>query len=209
MGKSPAELLFRRVLNSKTPELMGLDDEDADTTDQGARDRDTQKKKANKDYVDKKFHARERDVREGDWVLLEQKRQNKLSSWYEKEPYEVMTRYGDQVVLMSSNGGEYRRNMHHIKPFNIPDHKRVASQSELGSASATGASASATQAMAPKSGTPITTTALPEIPRMSLPPAAVEIPPKVPVSGAEQPPPLRTSGRVTERQKTWSDYVLY
>ena len=58
MGKSPAELLFRRVLNSKTPELMGLDDEDADTTDQGARDRDTQKKKANKDYVDKKFHAR-------------------------------------------------------------------------------------------------------------------------------------------------------
>ena len=63
MGKSPAELLFRRVLNSKTPELMGLDDEDADTTDQGAIDRDTQKKKENKDYVDKKFHARERDVR--------------------------------------------------------------------------------------------------------------------------------------------------
>ena len=62
-GKSPAELLFRRVLNSKTPELMGLDDEDADTTDQGAIDRDTQKKKENKDYVDKKFHARERDVR--------------------------------------------------------------------------------------------------------------------------------------------------
>ena len=188
---------------------MGLDDEDEDTTDQGAIERDTQKKKANKDYVDKKFHARERDVGEGDWVLLEQKRQNKLSSWYEKEPYEVMARYGDQVVLMSSNGGEYRRNMHHIKPSNIPDHERAASQSELGSASATGASASATQAMTPKSGTPITTTAQPEIARMSLPPAAVEIPPKVPVSGAEQPPPLRRSGRVTERQKTWSDYVLY
>ena len=145
-------------------------------------------------------------------------RQNKLSSWYEKEPYEVMARYGDQVVLMSSNGGEYRRNMHHIKPFNIPDHKRAASQSELGSASATGAFASATQAMAPKSGTPITTTALPEIPRMSLTSAAVEIPLKVPVSGAEQPPPLRRSvrvtplkrsGRVTGRQKTWRDYVLY
>ena len=103
---------------------MGLGDQDADTTDQGAIDRDTQKKKANKDYVDKKFHARERDVGEGDWVLLEQKRQNKLSSSYEKEPYEVMARYGDQVVLMSSNGGEYRRNMHHIKPFNIPDHKK-------------------------------------------------------------------------------------
>ena len=149
---------------------------------------------------------------------MEQKRENKLSSSYEKEPYEVMAWYGDQVVLMSSDGWEYRRNMHHIKPFNIPDHKRAASQSELGSASATAASASATQAMTPKSGTPITTTAQAEIPRMSLPPAAVEIPPKVPVSGAEQPPPLRRSvrvtplkrsGRVTERQKTWRDYVLY
>ena len=99
--------------------------------------------------------------------------------------------------------------MYHIKPFNIPDHERAASQSKLGSASAAAASASATRAMAPKAGTPITTTAPGEIPRMSLPPAVVEIPPKVPVSGAEQTPPLRRSGRVTRRQKTWSDYVLY
>ena len=112
-------------------------------------------------------------------------------------------------MLRSSNGGEYRKNIRHIKAFNIPDHERAASQSELGSASATAASALATQATAPKSGTPIITTAQAEIPRMSLPPAAVEIPPKVSVSGAEQPPPLRRSGRVTRRQKTWSDYVLY
>jgi len=135
------------------PELSGLDDEEAVISDQGARDRDTQKKQANKDYVEKKFHAKERDVQEGDLFLLEQKRQNKLSSSYEKEPYEVMTRYGDEVVLRSSNGGEYRRNMQHIKPFNIPD-ERAVSQSELGSASATAASASAIQVMAPV--TPIT-----------------------------------------------------
>ena len=131
---------------------------------------------------------------------------------------QIKKTYGDQVVLRSSNGGEYRKNIRHIKAFNIPDHERAASQSELGSASATAASASATQAMAPKSGTPITTTAQAEIPRMSLTPAAVEIPPKVPVSGAEQPPPLRRSvrvtplkrsGRVTGRQKTWRVYVLY
>ena len=195
------------------PELSGLDDEEADISDQGARNRDTQKKQANKDYVDKKFHAKERDVQEEDLVLLEQKRQNKLSSSYEKEPYEVMTRDGDQVVLKSSNGGEYRKNMQHIKPFNIPDHERAASQSELGSASATAASASATQVMAPVTPiipvTPITAPAPAEIPRMSLPPAAVEMPPEVPVSGAEQPPPLRRSGRATRRPKTLSDYVLY
>lgn len=206
-GKSPAELLFTRVLNTKMPELSGLDDEEADISDQGARDRDTQKKQANKDYVDKKFHAKERDAQEGDLVLLEQKRQNNLSSSYEKEPYEVMTRYGDQVVLRSSNGGDYRRNMQHIKPFNIPEHERAASQSELRSVSATAASASATQVMAPV--TPVTAPAPAEIPRMSLPPAAVEIPPEVPVSGSEQPPPLRRSGRVSRRPRTLSDYVLY
>ena len=57
--------------------------------------------------------------------------------------------------------------------------------------------------------TPITAPAPAEIPRMSLPPAAVEMPPEVPVSGAEQPPPLRRSGRATRRPKTLSDYVLY
>ena len=119
---------------------------------------------------------------------------------------QIKKTYGDQVVLRSSNGGEYRKNIRHIKAFNIPDHERAASQSELGSASATAASASATQAMAPKSGTPITTTAPAEIPRMSLPPAAVEIPPKVPVSGAEQPPPLRRSVRVTPSKEIWEGY---
>ena len=49
-GKSPAGFLFRRVLNTKMPELSGLDDEEVDISDQGARDRDTQKKQANKDY---------------------------------------------------------------------------------------------------------------------------------------------------------------
>ena len=92
-----------------------------------------------------------------------------------------MTRYGDQVVLRSSNGREYRRNMQH-KPSNIPDHERVASQSELGSDSPTAASASATQVMVPV--TLVTAPAPAEIPRMSLTPAAVETTPEVVVSGA-------------------------
>ena len=113
-------------------------------------------------------------------------------------------------MLRSSKGGEYRRNWQHIKPFNIPDHERAASQSELGSASATAASASATEVMAPTPVTPTPTAPAPaETPRTSLPPAAMETTPEVLVSSAEQPPPLRRSGRVTRRQKTLSDYVLY
>ena len=48
-GMSLAELLFGRVLNTKMPELTGLDDEEANISDQGV----TQKKQANKDYIDK------------------------------------------------------------------------------------------------------------------------------------------------------------
>ena len=111
----------------------------------------------------------------------------------------MMTRYGDQVVWRSLNGGEYKRNMH----------GRAASQSELGSASATAASASATQVMAPTSVTPTAAPAPAEIARMSLPPATVGTLPKVPVSGAEQPPPLRRSGRVIRGPETLSDCVSY
>ena len=96
-----------------------------------------------------------------------------------------------------------------FKPFNIPDHQRAVSQSELGSASATAASASATQVMAPTSVTPTAAPAPAEIPRMSSPPATVGTLPKVPVSGAEQPPPLRRSGRVIRGPETLSDCVSY
>ena len=50
-------------------------------------------------------------MREGDSVLLEKKKENKLSPCYEKEPYQVMSRYGDEVVLQSSQGIQYKRNL--------------------------------------------------------------------------------------------------
>jgi len=76
-----------------------------------------------KDYADKRFHARDRNVREGDNALLENKKKNKLSPCYEKEPYRVISRYGDPVVLRSPEGVQYKRNLLHIKPFNMPDPK--------------------------------------------------------------------------------------
>ena len=51
----------------------------------------------------------------GDAVLLERKRENKLSPSYESQPFEVTARYGDQVVLKSPQGVEYKRNLQHIK----------------------------------------------------------------------------------------------
>ena len=62
-GKSPAELLFKRKLTVKIPELVNVEEEKVEVSDQAVRDRDTQRKQFNKDYVDKRFHTRDRNVR--------------------------------------------------------------------------------------------------------------------------------------------------
>ena len=171
-GKSPAELLFRRKLTTKMPELVNVEEED------------TQRKQFNK--VDKRFHARDRNVREGDNVLLE-KKENKLSPCYKKEPYRVISRYGHQVVLLSPEGIQYKRNLQHIKPFNMPDLKEQETP---------------LQNAEPK---PFE---MPPMAKDQIPMA--ESPPEDESSAvptAEQP--VRRSGRITSHPKALSDYVLY
>ena len=201
-GKSPAELLFRRVMKTKMPELTYMEEE-VEGGDQVVRDRDAQRKQTNKDYADKKLRAKERDVGEGDVVLLEQRRENKLSPAYEKEPYKVMARYGDQVVLQSPQGVQYRRNLQHVKAFNVPEkEEQVAAQQRHGFVTEIPVDSApvspATPAIAP---TPS------ESPEKRLPSAAEALPPQDPPP--EDLPPLRRSGRVIRRPQTLNDYVLY
>ena len=182
-GKSPAELLFRRKLTTKMPELVDVDEE-KQVSDQAVRDRDTERKQSNKDYVVKKFHARDRNVREGDTVLLEKKKENKLSPSYEKEPYEVVSRYGDQVMLQSPQGVQYKRNLQHIKPFNMPEQKEQETP---------------LQDVEP----PIVQPAAEKEQETSLQGAE----PRNTKPTDEQP--LRRSARITGRPKAQNDYVLY
>jgi len=60
-------------------------------------------------------------VRDRDVVLLEQRRENKLSLAYQKEPYKVLVRYGDQVVLTSPQAVQCRRNLQRVKAFKVSD----------------------------------------------------------------------------------------
>ena len=39
-------------------------------------------------YVDKRHQAVENNIQEGDLVLLKTRKENKLSSYYEKDPYQ-------------------------------------------------------------------------------------------------------------------------
>ena len=85
-GQSPAELLFGRKLSTKLPEVPDLE-ESEDPGYQQARDRDAEKKQVGADYADKRHQAAEKCIQEGDFVLLEKRKENKLSPHYEKEPY--------------------------------------------------------------------------------------------------------------------------
>ena len=69
-GKSPAELLFKRKITTKMPELVDVEEEETEASDQAVCNRDTQRKQPNKDYVHRKFRTRDREVKEGDTVLL-------------------------------------------------------------------------------------------------------------------------------------------
>ena len=110
-GVSPAELFFKRKLTTKLPEFTGSEESQVDVALQQVRDRDSEKKQQAKHYADTRYHAKDRPIAVGDAVLLERKRENKLSPSYESQPYEVAARYRDQVVPRSPQGAEYKRNL--------------------------------------------------------------------------------------------------
>ena len=119
-GVSPAELLFRRKLRTRTPGI-----EEFPVEDQEVRDRDNEAKEKGKLYADEKRCARESDVKEGDTVLLGQERKNKLTPTFRPEPYRVLDKSGNSVVVESPDGVQYKRNSTHVKKFlersNVPE----------------------------------------------------------------------------------------
>jgi len=118
-GKSPAELLYGRKMTTKLPEVADLEESEG-LGHQQARDHDAAKKQVVAYHVNKRYQAAEKCIQEGDLVLLERKKENKLSPHYEKEPYQVTSCYGDQVQLKSPQGVEYKGNVQHVKCFVTP-----------------------------------------------------------------------------------------
>ena len=89
-------LLFKRKIRTKLPELdSGIKTE----IDKTVGDRDRAQKERGKLYTDRKRNAKETEVAVGDEVLLQQKRQDKLTSFYEPEPYKVVEKNGSQVLI--------------------------------------------------------------------------------------------------------------
>ena len=126
-GVSPAELLFGRKIRTKLPDLQIY------VPDEDVRDRDLEKKEKSRVYTDTKRRAQEYDLRPGDPVLVRQERQNKMSTNFEADPYKVISKQGNSVVIQSPAGVKYKRNITQVKKFHETekDCESVASDADV------------------------------------------------------------------------------
>ena len=80
------------------------------------RDRYSERKEKGNVYADCRRNARESEIREGDKVLLRQKKENKLSTPYKQSPFTVIQQNSNSVVV-EADGVQYRRNVTHVKKY--------------------------------------------------------------------------------------------
>ncbi|KAL9970182.1 hypothetical protein ACROYT_G022515 [Oculina patagonica] len=109
-GFSPAELLFRRRVKTKLPQLQEFRIEDE------VRDRDSERKEKGKVYADYRRNARESEFQEGDKVLLRQEKENKLSTPFKQSPFTIFQKNGNSILL-EADGVQDRRNVTHVKKY--------------------------------------------------------------------------------------------
>ena len=82
--------------------------------DQEVRDRDKEAKDRGKLCADEKRGA-ESDVKEGDIVLVKQEQTKKLTLTFRPQPFCVLEKTGNSVVVESPEGAQDNRNSTHVK----------------------------------------------------------------------------------------------
>jgi len=114
-GKSPAELLFKRKVRGKLPDIT------TPQRDLETRDTDAERKGKSKIYTDNKSRAKYSDVTVGDQVLLKQDRIATFSTTFNKTPHQVISKDGNNVVVKSPSGATYSRNTTFVKRYYAED----------------------------------------------------------------------------------------
>ena len=102
-GQTPAQLLFNRELKTKIPSLTS-DIVDTQGNDAVTRQTDAQAKEKAKTYTDEKRHAFPRNLKTGDLVLVSQRKQNKSSTRFCKDPLAIKEIRGTQLILTDIHG---------------------------------------------------------------------------------------------------------
>ena len=79
------------------------------------RDRDSKQKSKVKAYADARRNASYSDVLPRDQVLVQQEKRNKFSTPFNPNPFVVVSKHGNSLVVQSQDGAEYSRNTSHVK----------------------------------------------------------------------------------------------
>ena len=110
-GMSPAEMLFKRKLQTKLPQIFVRND-----TPELAqiREHHDQKKLLQKKYHDERRKAKNKDISVGDNVLI---RQNKTTTKppFDPKPYTVTNVQGNQISMQRPNGSSRIRDKNQVR----------------------------------------------------------------------------------------------
>ena len=110
---APCELLFNRTVKGYLPELPS---KKILNRHKEAKENIEKSKERNKENYDKRHHAKESNIKEGDIVICLQKKRNKLTPKFSPERFTVISRKGTRLVA---------KNKYHIITRNISHFKKV------------------------------------------------------------------------------------
>lgn len=82
---------------------------------ENVRELDAEAKLYSKQYADAVRGAKESSIKVGDVVLVSQQKKCKSDPTFSSERFTVVTRTGAKIVIMSSNGVQYARNVQDVK----------------------------------------------------------------------------------------------
>ena len=111
---APCELLFNRSVRGKFP---SLEKKRVLNKHREACENEQKSQNYQKEYTDKRRHAKESTIQIGDTVLVKQYKQNKLTTRFNKTPYIVIDRKGTKVTAENSKH-RITRNVSHFKRVN-------------------------------------------------------------------------------------------
>ena len=101
-GKSPYELMFNRKMMTKLPQLGSFVPKEID---EEVRQKHDKKKEEQKRYADIKRKVQEKDINQGDKVLIQQKKSSLKTPW-DPEAYKVKDVQGSKLIL--ERGGKIK-----------------------------------------------------------------------------------------------------
>jgi len=113
-GKSPAEMLFGRVLRTNLPSLPNSFD------DVEARDRDSEMKHkmiATRNEKLETGSGNNHQLEIGSFVLVKRDSPSKCQTLFHPDPFVVMDIKGSQITVKSRAGRLYKRNISHVRPY--------------------------------------------------------------------------------------------